>query len=525
MLRRTFLHIPGVGTKTESQLWKRGIQTWDDLLGSAPCQSALPSINGSDTWTAHPSSRISDSVLKSIGALEDGDAAFFAERLPKLERWRIYEDFRASTGFLDIETTGLSRRYHRITLVGLYSGGEYKVYFPWRDMDQLALDLSKCSVLVTFNGSLFDIPFLRYALPDLVFPPTHLDLRFLCRRVGLTGGLKQIENTLGLKRTPGGASGGREAVELWYRFVHGDRSALKNLVTYNHDDTVGLEVIADHVVVQLKSSLLQSRNVSMVASPNSYLAPRSKPTRLMQNVLCQLKDVFPPSVDVNIKQILDHIPIADQNTKIIGIDLAGSDSRWSGWACISGRLVETHRIKTDEELIKATLDAKPAIVSLDSPLSLPPGTVLNEEGTVERFEKIYRASELELKRRGVSVFWCLLPTMQSLTLRGMKLARTLKEHGLRVIESFPGAAQDILAMPRKGKSVAQLSAALAEFGLEGEFVTDLVSHDELDAITSALVGVFYLASFYEELGDEDTDDLIVPSLDNLKELQEENPCH
>lgn len=518
MLRTTFLHIRGIGPKTECQLWKRGIHTWDDFLGSAPRQPTLPLPNSSDIWELPPSSRIANSVLHSVEALNNGDIAFFGESLPDSDKWRVYEDFRSATGFLDIETTGLSRKYHRITLVGLYSQGEYKVYFPWNDNDgdALAQDLRKCSVIATFNGTLFDIPFLQHALPDLAFPPVHLDLRFLCRKVGLTGGLKRIENTLGLQRAPGGASGGREAVELWYRFVHGDRSALKNLVRYNHDDTVGLEVIADHVVAQLKSRLTGTANARTTTAITSDCPPHGPTDRRVQKVLDKLETLNPPRSEVYIKQILDHIQTGYQKPRVVGIDLTGSESKHSGWASLSGTFTETRRIKTDEELISATLDAKPDVVSIDSPLSLPQGTVLNKQGTIERYDRIYRDSELELKRRGVSLFWCLLPTMQALTLRGMKLTRTLKENGLQVIESFPGAAQDILAMPRKGKSIAQLSAALAEFGLEGEFVTDLISHDELDAITSGLVGLFYLAGYYEALGVENTDDLIIPRLDDLK---------
>ena len=54
-----------------------------------------------------------------------------------------------------------------------------------------------------------------------------------------------------------------------------------------------------------------------------------------------------------------------------------------------------------------------------------------------------------------------------------------------------------------------LNEALTACGLDG-IEKGSVSHDELDAITSALVGLFYLAGHYEALGDEDCD-LIVPA--------------
>ncbi|KKL74066.1 hypothetical protein LCGC14_2068580, partial [marine sediment metagenome] len=51
-----------------------------------------------------------------------------------------------------------------------------------------------------------------------------------------------------------------------------------------------------------------------------------------------------------------------------------------------------------------------------------------------------------------------------------------------VIESYPGAAQDILNIPRKNKGVDLLSEALTKYGIVGHLN---VSHDELDAVTAA----------------------------------------
>jgi len=111
--------------------------------------------------------------------------------------------------------------------------------------------------------------------------------------------------------------------------------------------------------------------------------------------------------------------------------------------------------------------------------------------------KIYRDCELELKRRGIGVYWCLLPSMKNLTMRGISLASSLRARGMLVIESYPGAAQDILNIPRKNKGTEVLGAALAEYGITGKLN---VSHDELDAITAAIVGLLYLQGDYEALG-------------------------
>lgn len=173
--------------------------------------------------------------------------------------------------------------------------------------------------------------------------------------------------------------------------------------------------------------------------------------------------------------------------KVIGIDLTGSEKRPSGVATLydGGRAV-TARLKMDKEIIGYVLAAQPTLVSIDSPLSLP------EDPT-----KIYRECELTLKRRGIGVYWCLLPSMEKLTRRGIGLAHILRNQGFSVIESYPGAAQDILGIPRKSKGTQVLAKALAEYGVKGNLA---VSHDELDAITAAIVGQHYLGGKYEALG-------------------------
>lgn len=173
--------------------------------------------------------------------------------------------------------------------------------------------------------------------------------------------------------------------------------------------------------------------------------------------------------------------------RVFGIDLTGSETKASGVALLDGNDLEfTKRIKTDTELKAEAEISKPEIVSIDSPLSLP------EDKT-----RIYRWCELELKRRGIGVFWCLLPTMRKLTMRGIGLAAQLRSAGLTVIESYPGAAQDVLGIPRKQKGVQVLAEALSQFGIKGNLD---VSHDELDAVTAAIVGQYYLRGEYEALG-------------------------
>jgi DNA polymerase (family 10) len=199
-----------------------------------------------------------------------------------------------------------------------------------------------------------------------------------------------------------------------------------------------------------------------------------------------------------------------KNTTIVGIDLTASEERDTGWAVLKGQEVYTNRLGTDEEIIDATIKQSPDLVSIDSPLALPYGRCCERADCECRRYGITRFCERFLMSLGIGVFPCLIPSMVNLTMRGIRLAKAFEERGVSVIESYPGAAQDILGIPRKQRGIHLLRESLMRFGLNIQDTN--ISHDELDAITSALVGYFYLSDQYIGLGDERENDLIVPSV-------------
>lgn len=81
-----------------------------------------------------------------------------------------------------------------------------------------------------------------------------------------------------------------------------------------------------------------------------------------------------------------------------------------------------------------------------------------------------------------------------------------------MIESYPGAAQDILRFPRKHVNLAQLEMDLMDIEIKSFSERDTLTHHEVDALTSALVGYFYLAGMYEAIGNPEEGDLIIPDL-------------
>jgi hypothetical protein len=42
MLKNTFLHIPGIGIKTEQRFWETGIHNWNDFTPDYPIHLPLP---------------------------------------------------------------------------------------------------------------------------------------------------------------------------------------------------------------------------------------------------------------------------------------------------------------------------------------------------------------------------------------------------------------------------------------------------------------------------------------------------
>ena len=155
--------------------------------------------------------------------------------------------------YLDVETTGLSWYYDAITVAGWMRDGHYDFHIAGEPPVRLAGALENASALVTFNGTLFDLRFLRKQFPKLPLPPKHIDLRYLAKRVGLSGGQKSIERLLGLpQRTNAWNIDGAQAVLLWHRYLRGNTSALCQLIEYNRYDVLGMCGILDQVLDRLE---------------------------------------------------------------------------------------------------------------------------------------------------------------------------------------------------------------------------------------------------------------------------------
>ncbi len=242
-IENSFIPVKGVGSKTELQLWKSGVTHWDAFHRDAVGRKT--------------GSRIEAFIEQASDRLDAGDARYFGQVFPTQSHWRLYENFKDEACYLDIETTGLSQDYHEVTVVSLHQAGQTTTLVRGIDLTGERLNgmLEDASLLVTFNGKQFDVPFLEAAY-DIELNLPHIDLRYPCQRLGLVGGLKHIEATLGIDREEPDVDG-YEAVRLWRAYERGDEEALDTLVRYNRDDTVNMEDLMEHVTNELHREVFE----------------------------------------------------------------------------------------------------------------------------------------------------------------------------------------------------------------------------------------------------------------------------
>ncbi len=171
--------------------------------------------------------------------------------LPRRRKRPVFSDLEA---YLDIETTGLHPFHCDITVVGIYltNGTQEKV------VQLVGRKISAASILealegvgniYTYNGHRFDLPFIqaRHGV-DLESRFSHCDLMHFCWRNNLFGGLKRVEECLGIERRLKEVNG-LEAIRLWWRYVeYADLFALQKLLEYNREDIVNLKILKEKLI-------------------------------------------------------------------------------------------------------------------------------------------------------------------------------------------------------------------------------------------------------------------------------------
>ena len=179
--------------------------------------------------------------------------------------------------FLDIETTGLSSKYHKIILIGMLCVEDDNVYIvqffanhPDKEkalLEQFNQYLNKFKCMLTFNGLTFDIPFIkkRFGLYDMksdIGNIEHLDILRTVRKhktlLGLDNcKLKTVEKSLGIYRED--TISGKESVDLYNKYALSsdkDFNIRDIILKHNYDDIFYLpKLLSIYDIVDKKNNL------------------------------------------------------------------------------------------------------------------------------------------------------------------------------------------------------------------------------------------------------------------------------
>ncbi|NWF55900.1 MAG: DUF429 domain-containing protein [Syntrophaceae bacterium] len=196
------------------------------------------------------------------------------------------------------------------------------------------------------------------------------------------------------------------------------------------------------------------------------------------------------------------------SSKVVGIDLAGSEKRATGFCLLERNQARVLVLHTDEEILRAVHEGV-RVAAIDAPLSLPRGRCCLRDDCSCAGKAHFRACDLELRRMGIKFFPITLGPMRQLTDRGIRLKDRLAGRGIEVFETYPGAAQDIWRIPRQ-KNPEGLKQALRRFKVGGNWHTPQVTKDELDALTCALVAAEYLRGKTRAIGDPEEGLMVLP---------------
>jgi uncharacterized protein YprB with RNaseH-like and TPR domain len=242
MLKHTFVHVPGISLNTERKIWNQSIFTWNDFLEK---QDALD-------LSASKKTTIQNNLHDSFDAIKNKNYSCFSS-IPSNQHWRLYSALKERACFLDIETTGLSKNYDEITLIGIHSANGTKIFMNGKNLEKFEDELKKYSMIVTFNGKCFDVPFIKKKFPEVSIDQFHVDLRFVMADLGFRGGLKNVERERGIIRSSDlDGVDGFEAVRLWYKYQRGDNDSLATLKSYLTADVQNLVPLMDSASVEMK---------------------------------------------------------------------------------------------------------------------------------------------------------------------------------------------------------------------------------------------------------------------------------
>jgi len=238
-LEQVLTHLPHIGPKRAERLVAAGCASWPAVLTAGD-----PLGLGAERWDA-----IVAAAQRSVAALAADDPRALVAALPGREQWRVLHAWFERASFFDIETSGLEPE-SEVTLVVCLHQGRLLRFVKGENLDDFLALLDEVKLLVSFNGSGFDVPRIedRFHVPEI--PCAHVDLRWICHHQGWRGGLKAIEQQRGLVRPADlRGLGGEHAVRLWQLWESSRRAAPRRLLErYCAADVLSLKWLAASVL-------------------------------------------------------------------------------------------------------------------------------------------------------------------------------------------------------------------------------------------------------------------------------------
>lgn len=216
-------------------MWRHDVLRWQDY------------VPRSGLLTKHVDALLQPALLRAQAAYEAREVDGLAELLPPEEHWRLFGEFAEQAAYLDIETSDDAVGAGFLSAIGVLDRNGPRLLLAGPDLQSFPELARGWSMLVTFNGSSFDLPILRRVFPEWQPPRAHVDLRHVLRRLGYSGGLKAIERRVPLLHLArpdhlDGLDAGR-ACGLFTLGRNGDRAALRRFAEYNLYDVINLRTL------------------------------------------------------------------------------------------------------------------------------------------------------------------------------------------------------------------------------------------------------------------------------------------
>ena len=151
--------------------------------------------------------------------------------------------------YLDIETTGLSPMKDDITIIGLLCGDTFEQFTKNINLKAYYVDefimMHEPTEVVGYNSNRFDIVFMEQFGVETLANLKQTDLMIQCHNLNLKGGLKKVEQILGIERQHEPLNFFQQKA-LWKKWINtNDWSALDRLLAYNKEDVLNLPLVEE----------------------------------------------------------------------------------------------------------------------------------------------------------------------------------------------------------------------------------------------------------------------------------------